>query len=75
MNFHCWRTVPITFVALICLGGCEGHFKFSDDQYRALGSPEPSIPLNALRQDSVHEKEMPASHAFSIAALRQDFQK
>ncbi|GAB0059705.1 hypothetical protein LT706_14350 [Pseudomonas syringae pv. syringae] len=75
MNFHCWRIVPITFVALICLGGCKGHFKFSDDQYRALGSPEPTGRLGVLRQDSIPQKQMSTPHAFSIAALRQDFQE
>lgn len=58
MNFHCWRAVPITFVALICLAGCKGHFKFSDDQYRALGSPEPSSRLGALRQGLTPRKEV-----------------
>ncbi len=41
MSFHCWRTLLFALMALFCLSGCSGHFKFSDDQYRALGSPEP----------------------------------
>ncbi|MCI3945334.1 hypothetical protein K0038_02373 [Pseudomonas syringae] len=41
MNFHCKRTWPFVLMALIFLGGCTRHFVFSDDQYRALGSPEP----------------------------------
>ncbi|KPB51612.1 hypothetical protein ALP73_200062 [Pseudomonas coronafaciens pv. garcae] len=42
MTIHCWRTLPFVMTALICLGGCTGHFIFSDDQYRTLGNPAPA---------------------------------
>ncbi|KPW17572.1 hypothetical protein ALO83_104002 [Pseudomonas cannabina pv. alisalensis] len=41
MNVHGWRILFSVLAMLVCLVGCSGHFKFSDDQYRALGNPEP----------------------------------
>ncbi|SOS34433.1 putative membrane protein [Pseudomonas syringae group genomosp. 3] len=41
MSFHCGPALIFTLLALMCVSGCNGHYRFSDDQYRALGSPEP----------------------------------
>ncbi|PPS34517.1 hypothetical protein CFBP6109_02787 [Pseudomonas syringae pv. cerasicola] len=53
MNVHCRRSAPFMLAAMICLGGCTGHFKFSDDQYRALGSPEPTSRNEVVDESSV----------------------
>nr|WP_298139425.1 type VI secretion protein [uncultured Pseudomonas sp.] len=32
---------PIALLALaLCLTGCSGNYKYSDDQYRPLGDPQ-----------------------------------
>ncbi|MDF2641943.1 MAG: hypothetical protein K0R45_1215 [Pseudomonas sp.] len=34
------RWLPVVLLAALLLpGGCSGHFKFSDDEYRPLGDP------------------------------------
>ncbi|QOI04816.1 hypothetical protein D5S10_13585 [Pseudomonas savastanoi] len=53
MNVHCRCSAPFMLAAVICLGGCTGHFKFSDDQYRALGSPEPTSRNEVIEESSV----------------------
>lgn len=37
-----FRQVLLVFlIAAFGLSGCAGHYKFSDDEYRALGDPQP----------------------------------
>jgi hypothetical protein len=33
------RLVAVLLGALLCLGGCTGHYTFDDDEYRPLGDP------------------------------------
>ena len=34
------RLYPVALLALaLCLAGCSGNYKFSDDDYRPLGEP------------------------------------
>lgn len=69
MNVHCWRTVPFMFAAAICVGGCNGHFRFSDDQYRALGSPEPTRLIDGLQQSLRNRSEITDSLRADISGL------
>lgn len=40
MSLRYWLPAVCVLVFLIFLTGCGGHYKFSDDEYRALGDSD-----------------------------------
>lgn len=40
MSFRHWQATVLTLVLFYGLGGCNGNYKFNDDQYRPLGDPQ-----------------------------------
>ncbi len=40
MSARLRQVVLVSLIATFGLTGCAGHYKFSDDEYRALGDPQ-----------------------------------